>query len=138
MNIKNCEKFLKDSSIIQKVKILICDKEKVIFSYPEIEYMGESLSKEMENFINTIEQREVSLKQNVLNWERTKQIIENDNKQYTAQMVAPFDIDKKKKATIIFYRDYMKNVSPEFVESKIESIKITRMFVEKLINKEVV
>ena len=151
MNLKKYEEYLKSVTYIQNVKLVITDKEKVIFSYPD----NKNNLKISNDVINIIkENKEITMENNVFNrgeFSKIKEdfdegniikLFENDNvdiSEYTAQMVVPISIDNKVLGSVIFYRDIkIKYPGKSFIKSKLPSIILTKTFLEDLLKKEVV
>lgn len=137
MDFRNLEEWLELMTKIQQVKIMISDKEKIVYSYPTQENRGEELSEEVKKYILILNKTIVDMNYNVFNGNETKNILKNKNEEkYTAQMIVPILNNDEIIGSIIFYRDItMQYVRQNFIKSKIESIKITKKFLEKEIAK---
>ncbi len=137
MDLKDLEEWLEFITKIQQVKLMITDRKNILYSYPTYENRGEELSEELKLYISNLNKSVISIDKNVFNIGKLKRILKKDNEEsYTAQMIAPIIIDDEIKGSIIFYRDItMKYVKQDFIQSKVESIKIAKDFIEKTIDK---
>lgn len=148
MNLKKYEEYLKRATEIQNVRMVITDKEKVIFSYPENK-LNFLISKEVKKIIE--ENKKITLENNVFNIENyslkeNKYIDGNlielfvgeniEKARYTGQMVAPLCKNGKPIGSIIFYRDYnIQYPGKVFVKSKVPSIILTKQFLEEALER---
>ena len=137
MDLKDLEEWLEFITKIQQVKLMITDRKNILYSYPTYENRGEELSEELKLYISNLNKSVINIDNNVFNIGELKKILKNNNEEnYTAQMIAPIIIDNEIKGSIIFYRDItMKYVKQDFIQSKVESIKIAKDFIEKTIDK---
>ena len=137
MDLKDLEEWLEFITKIQQVKLMITDRKNILYSYPTYENRGEELSEELKLYISNLNKSVINIDNNVFNIGELKKILKNNNEEnYTAQMIAPIIIDDEIKGSIIFYRDItMKYVKQDFIQSKVESIKIAKDFIEKTIDK---
>jgi hypothetical protein len=95
------------------------------------DYWHKSLSKDMLDLINEWKSKNFSEDLFLILNDNFKQIVENDNTKYSAQMIFPFFIDEKLSGFAIFFR-----TNGNYIDSSSKAPKTIRNFIQKELNKE--
>ena len=135
--------FLQTSAEIQNVKVVMTDREKVLFSYPDNK-VGLKITDNVKKIMER--NKEITMEENVFNkgtynfltrkFEKgnIKELFQEDNiyiEDYTAQMIVPICLNGEVVGSIIYYRDiYMNYPGKDFVKSKLKSIILAKKFLE--------
>ena len=140
---KKKKNFLQTSAEIQNVKVVMTDREKVLFSYPDNK-VGLKITDNVKKIMER--NKEITMEENVFNkgtynfltrkFEKgnIKELFQEDNiyiEDYTAQMIVPICLNGEVVGSIIYYRDiYMNYPGKDFVKSKLKSIILAKKFLE--------